>query len=229
MGIVLGLHGEALSGKDSVGDILVKEFGWDGKLAFAHNLKEMCKAIFYLTDYEVGDQEGKKKAFATPKTFTERNLGSVMYWMSLTHRNHRIDPENHAKVKSLVGTPLETPRRILQFVGTDICRTLVTSYHVDIVTKVIQDNPDKNFVITDVRFPDEGDLILDSLGGKVVEVTRPGRPDNGVDRGHASETAMKSWGRFSDVLVNDKDGLEFLKEKVNQLIGRQNLCLEETM
>lgn len=227
MGFVLGLHGPALSGKDTVADYLVSKHGWDGKLSFAQNLKEMCKAIFFLTNHDTYDQDGKLELFNKPRVFTDRNLGSVLHWMSRTCPNPhiRIPSSTIEQVKSLVGTELVNPRHILQFVGTDICRELVPTYHVDVLVKAANNKPDGRFVVTDVRFPNEGDLIQDRLGGIVVELKRPTVPGQAnIDRMHASETSMLEWGRFNDTIDNDREGLEYLYETVDRFLERNGLC-----
>jgi hypothetical protein len=226
MGFVLGLHGPAKAGKDSIADYLIDEHSWGEKLSFAANLKQMCRDIFFLSESDVDSQEGKEKLFPTPKVFTQRNFASVCYWMSRTHKNYPIPKEGKAKVESLIGTELETPRRILQFVGTDICRELIPSYHQDIVAHLIEKAPDRNYVITDIRFPNEGDFVLDDLKGCVIEVVRPAPGQENIDRTHPSETAMKDWGRFTDVVDNNKDGLQMLYVEVDNLLKRQNLCQE---
>lgn len=227
MGFILGLHGPAKAGKDTIADYLVSKYGWGEKISFAYNLKEMCKAVFNLTEDDVNTQEGKQREFATPKVFTQRNLGSVLYWMSKTHRNSHPPKGAKEAIKELVGTELHSPRHVLQFVGTDVCRMLVPTYHLDVVLETLRSSPDKNFVVTDVRFPNEGDAIIDEFGGIVFQVLRYPQTVDGVDRSHNSEVAMCDWGRFADTVDNQKDGLDFLFEEVNSLLKRQPPCQEE--
>ena len=224
MGFVLGLNGPAGAGKDTIADYLVNEKGWTANISFAANLKEMCKAVFALSDYDVTDQDGKKKLFSKPKTFTDRNLGSVMYWMANSHPQTRVRPESMEKVRSLVGTELTNPRHVLQFVGTEICRELIPTYHVDVLVKRVKDDPNGLFVVSDARFPNEGDLILDELGGLVVYVDRPDPSAANINRSHASETAMLDWGRFSDRISNHREGLQNLFNEVDSFLERHNLC-----
>ena len=227
MGLILGLHGAAKAGKDTTADYMISNHGWDAKLSFAKNLKDMCQAIFFLSDDDVHTQEGKERVFPKPVVFTQRNLGSVLYWMSQTHPSHPLKKGSRELVASLVGTELTTPRHILQFVGTEVCRAIIPTYHLDLVTKQVKDNPDKNFIITDIRFPNEGDLVLDDLGGSVVLISRETSGDENIDRTHSSETAMQDWGRFTDVIDNQKDGFYFLHSEVNDLLERQKLCQDE--
>lgn len=224
MGTVLGINGRALAGKDTVADHLISEYGWTAKLSFAGNLKEMCKAIFFLTDHDVYDQEGKKKDFLKPKVFTDRNLGSIMFWMARTHGHYPVKKGAKEKVRSYIGTEFSNPRHILQFVGTEICRELVPNYHVDVLVKQVRENPEGRFVVTDVRFPNEGDLILDELGGLVVYLDRPDYTVDNIDKKHPSETAMLKWGRFNDTIENHREGLSFLYEEVHNFLRRQELC-----
>lgn len=50
-------------------------------------------------------------------------------------------------------------------------------------------DPNGSYVVTDVRFPNEAQRIVD-LGGEVWRVTRPGV---GPVNGHVSESAMDDW------------------------------------
>lgn len=218
MGSIIGLQGPAKSGKDTVADYILTKDGWDEKLSFASNLKEMCQAIFFLTDAQVNTQEGKQTAFPEPKVFTSRNLGSVLYWMSRTHSHYPLAKGAREYVATLVDTELLSPRHVLQFIGTDLCRSVIPTYHLDIVSQVIEENPDKNYVITDVRFPNEGDLLVDNFSAEVFQVSRPSNEELSLDRSHASETSMSDWGRFSGVINNDKQGLSFLFDAVNSVL-----------
>lgn len=72
-----------------------------------------------------------------------------------------------------------TPRKVLQFVGTELFRNklveimpdLGENIWVEVLRKKILDNPDKCFVITDVRFPNECEMIK-NMGGIVIRVKR---------------------------------------------------------
>lgn len=225
MGFVLGLYGPAGSGKDTIGDYLVSHHGWSGKLSFAGNLKEMCKAVFDLTDYDVYDQDGKMRLFRNPLEFSQTHLNGIMIWMSKTHRHHQVPHRALKTVKSRIGTRFDNPRRVLQFVGTEVCRELISTYHVDVVVSQVNKSPESKFVITDVRFPNEGNIIVDTMGGVVAKVIRQ---DNAaaqnIDRTHASETSMFEWGKFADTINNDREGLDALYEEIDRFLERNDLC-----
>jgi len=222
MGFVLGISGPAGSGKDTVADYLIETHGWDGKLSFARNLKNMCKAVFKMSEWQVSSQEGKRATFGKPIVFTEGHLGSVLFWMSQTHANFPIAAGAKEKVKALVGRELRTPREILQMIGTDICRSLISSYHLDIVWKDAA--ADGNWVVTDVRFPNEAEMLANDLKGSVIKVFRPQASScEGETKTHLSEVALSSWSGFSDTIDNSIEGLENLYKEVNSFLERNNL------
>lgn len=68
-------------------------------------------------------------------------------------------------------------------------------------------------VVTDVRYPNEVDLIRD-LGGIVVRVHRPGY---GAVNGHSTETALEGYP-FNHAIVNDGTVAE-LHDKVRALVA----------
>ena len=65
-----------------------------------------------------------------------------------------------------------TPRLMLQKVGTEVMReNLQSEIWLLSFLKRTSNNPDKNYVVADVRFPNEIERIRNT-GGKIVEVRR---------------------------------------------------------
>jgi hypothetical protein len=115
-----------------------------------------------------------------------------------------------------------TPRQLLQYVGTDIIRNLVSdTYHTDVVFNAIaKGDSDSLYVITDARFENERDLIK-SKGGFNVLVDRGLKSKaNGIE-GHASEDSLGKTEEYDYVLENNCK-LEKLPEKVDMLINFLN-------
>jgi hypothetical protein len=224
MGFILGLCGPAQAGKDTVADYLIFKHGWSGKISFARNLKDMCMQVFSLSEEDVNTQEGKKRIFDTPKVFTRHQLGAIMFWMSRTHSSYQVSPTDHNIVKGFIGRELSSPREVLQFVGTDVCRTLITTYHVDVVREAAE--KDGSWIITDVRFPNEAELISEGLEGHVVKLSRNLEDDGSVNRSHGSEVAMSQWKGYFDTLDNTTDGLDYLFNEVDDFLERNKYkCL----
>lgn len=88
-----------------------------------------------------------------------------------------------------------SPRVVLQYVGTDLCRNqleyIIPHLGKDIwiesarktIQKIISENKNANIVITDCRFPNEIEMIK-KLGGTVIRITRKSISSSDM---HASE------------------------------------------
>lgn len=140
---VIGVTGRKGNGKDTLGNYLVLNHGYK-RIAFADALKDACRCIFGFTEEQL---------YGNLKETTDE------FWQT-------------------------SPRKVLQFVGTDLFRDHLAeimpwinqNIWVEVVKKKILDewkvNPNARFVITDVRFPNEIDLIR-CLDGQTVRVSRP--------------------------------------------------------
>jgi len=124
-----------------------------------------------------------------------------------------------------------TPRKILQLLGTEAGRQII---HPNIwVNALFADyRSDDNWIITDVRFPNESKAIKDR-GGIMIRVNRlteeeknsaykarAGRPNNAIGLifkdEHASETALDDYDGFDYVIENDGT-VQDLIDKVKSL------------
>jgi len=227
MGFVLGLSGLASSGKGTVGHYMVSRHGWSD-FSFARNLKDMVQHVFKMTEWQVDDEKGKRSEFHSPMELTFTHVGAVLTWMSRTHGSAGFPSVEERKrrygyIMNLIGKKLRTPREILQIVGTDICRTMVPTYHVDIVSQYIDRNPDTNWVITDVRFPDEGDFLKSVYSAFILRLERPALDQSQGFYGHVSENALADWDGFSAVIDNS-GSLGSLYEKVDLFLKEKGLC-----
>lgn len=96
--------------------------------------------------------------------------------------------------------PFESPRQILQRVGTECIRSQYPEAWIEAWKHRIKPFPDT--VTTDVRFQNEAAAIVE-LGGKLIRIERPADrlPDNQRDL-HPSETVLE--GIATDkTIIND--------------------------
>ena len=99
---------------------------------------------------------------------------------------------------------ITTVREMLQFIGTDLIRSCNPSWHIDLVKQLI--NKRKKYVIDDVRFPNEKQMIED-LGGDCWFVIR-NRFDN-ISH-HESEESIKHTDCGNKIIINDGSLKEIL-------------------
>ncbi len=141
--MIIGICGLIGSGKGTVADVLVEEHKFE-KISFADKLKDAVGVLF---DW--------------PRDMLEGETSDSRYWR-----------EQEDKFWTEETGRSITPRLVLQEFGTDCMRNgFYDGVWVSFVKKKIIDNPDKNFVIPDVRFENEVEVIK-SMGGKVWCVKR---------------------------------------------------------
>jgi hypothetical protein len=98
-----------------------------------------------------------------------------------------------------------SPREALQKLGTEGGRNVFgEELWVKALMRRLEDHDRENYVIADVRFPNEARAI-EALGGHVVRVVRPGIASV---KPHESETALDTWP-FKHTIVNDASIEEF--------------------
>ena len=179
---IIGICGKKYSGKDTIADILVTEYGYE-KISFATPLKKACALIFGFTDNQLN---GSEKEMIDP------------FW----------------KI---------TPREVLQFVGTELFRkqvgVIIPHVGEDIwvisLLKIINDNPNKKYVIADIRFPNEISCIKSNLNSVAIwRVTRPTENNNNFSN-HASEIDIDKLP-IDKIIINDKT-INDLRQKIIEL------------
>ena len=141
--MIIGICGLIGSGKGTVADILVENHGFE-KLSFADKLKDGVATVFgWDRDLLEGDTDRSRIWREKEDTFWTKETGQLV-----------------------------TPRLVLQLFGTDCMRNgFDDSIWVSLVKQRIVDNPDNNWVIPDVRFPNEMDMIQE-IGGQVWQARR---------------------------------------------------------
>ncbi|WP_087864369.1 hypothetical protein [Comamonas thiooxydans] len=210
---VVGLTGLRGSGKDTAAAILVAN-DWV-RVAFADPLYREAAAAFSSTVEHFAIRKTKEtpqKALALKHCSDQRFVLVVLkalYCRSIRKaylcEKTRARPGMARRLKKALSRPL-SPRMIMQWWGTEYRRHLDgDAYWREQVESIIKGAPNLNFVVTDVRFPDEANLIK-VLGGSIGRVTRPsllGSDDPSLL--HESERAMAAYPADHHFLNEDGD------------------------
>lgn len=107
-----------------------------------------------------------------------------------------------------------TPRKILQLLGTEAGRHII---HPNIWVNALFANykPSlENWIVTDVRFPNEANIIKEK-GGIMIRINRPGTESHCGGQ-HLSETSLDAYDKFDYVIENDGT-VQDLIDKVKSL------------
>jgi len=143
--MIIGISGYARSGKDSVANILVQDFGFERR-AFADKLREALYALNPIIAYDWD--------LARPIYLGE--VISMYGWDGIKSSRYA-----------------DEVRRLLQRMGTEVGReTLGQNIWVNATFDSLE--PGKNYVFTDCRFINEATAVRnDYEGGQVWRVSRP--------------------------------------------------------
>jgi len=201
--MIIGICGLIGSGKDTIADYLIKEHTYE-KLSFADKLKDSVSTMF---DWDRELLDGKT---ADSRAWREEK---DKYWSNETGKEI-------------------TPRLVLQLFGTECMRNgLYDGIWVSLTKKKILDNPHTNFVIPDVRFPNEAKMLYET-GGQVWRVRRGQDPDwfseyqtLGVEpkEVHPSEWAWANT-KFTNIVENNST-IDSLKNQVKDHLVSNELPL----
>jgi hypothetical protein len=141
--MIIGVCGFIGSGKDTIADYLVGFHGYR-RDSFAGTLKDAVAAVF-----------------GWDRELLEGRTPEARAW------REQVDPWWAERL----GMPNLTPRWVLQYWGTEVCRK---GFHDDIWIAALEARLSRrtdNTVISDVRFPNEIQSIRNA-GGKIVWVKR---------------------------------------------------------
>ena len=207
--MIIGICGLISCGKGTVADILVDDHSFE-KISFADKLKDAVSLMF---DWPRDMLEGE-----TPDSRYWREQEDT-FWTKETGRS-------------------VTPRLVLQEFGTDCMRNgFYDGIWVSMVKQKIINNPNTEFVIPDVRFRNEQNVIRE-LGGEVWQVKRGADPewfgsailDNQTDNKlmspyniHPSEWKwIDTNDKFDSILYNDGT-IEDLRSQVEDHLASNEL------
>lgn len=196
---IIGLLGHAGAGKDTVALLLAERFRV-ARVAFAEALKLEIAAAWGI-ERDLLDSPWAKEA-KTPAL--------------ALHMCGNQDFVSYAWELGLPGLQDGlTPRTVMQRWG-DWRRSVDPDYFVKIALEIVRtvtDGDDVDAVLlTDVRFPNEADLVR-SLGGRLWRITRPEGPQPSR---HASEWLLA--GEPVDAEIPNDGSIELLAKRVTDLM-----------
>lgn len=110
-----------------------------------------------------------------------------------------------------------TPRKILQLLGTEAGRKVIhPNIWVNATLSSYREGED--WIITDVRFPNEADAIR-NRGGFLIRIEREVDTPAEVAN-HPSETSLDNYSNFHYIIDNRLEGLDSLKKAVDYMMGK---------
>lgn len=211
---IIGVSGFAGSGKDTFGAHLAKKYNFE-PYALAKPLKEICRLVFDFSEEQLYGSSSK------------RNEPDPRYLFS------GVCPTCHQKCAGPANGPgtevpmwkcfkcealyhlYVTPRLALQTLGTEWGRTLYDPIWAETATRTMQRSvgKDPRFVVTDVRFRNEVDILREA-GAKLVRLKRGSQAF-----AHPSEAEMAAMpDELFDFVIDNQTTLDFLYSEADRVM-----------
>lgn len=178
--------------KDFINNSFIGESlsGWK-QISFADKIKDITCIIIGCTREQLEDRE-----------FKEKELGEEWSY------NEWYNESTYSVIKL-------TPRKIMQIIGTDCGRQMIHS-NIWINSTFNNYKNSDNWIITDVRFPNEAKAIKDKKGF-LIRINR----DSFKNFKHLSEIALDNY-QFAYIIDNNST-IEDLTVKVKEILLKEKL------
>lgn len=144
--LIIGFTGVKAAGKSTAFSFIKDKYPVVEEVALASKLKDACAKAFNISRSSFDDPSLKEKELEVPIYLDDTNLPVLLQEFNLTYNyDQHIRPH--------IGTVLHTPRKVAQYVGTEILREFDPNIHCVNAVKSASDK--QIMIITDIRFPNE--------------------------------------------------------------------------
>jgi len=199
---VIMISGWKRSGKDTSADYLVEKYGFE-RISFAGPLKDMVAAEYGIPRSHCDDPEFKERPILTLPAIGSDNFTKAFLQI--------IGPE----LKEVDGVKYWTPRALCISKGSTN-RAVRSDYWVKRAVDEMKKNPEKVYIISDVRYKTEMRQVLEFAGKENVTSIRIQRFDTNPST-DASEIDMDDYNDF-DYMIANRGTLEGLQRMLDQIV-----------
>lgn len=205
---LIGLIGKAGSGKDTAAQVLIEKHDF-AHCKFAKPLKDIVSRAFGIEDRYLEDPLFKDEKFPEPWLIEEDDF--ERFTDNLPY--NFVSSANYDVIKKLmIGTSIDSVRKLLQFIGTDVVRNHIDpQFWTSMAKSKIEywKSHHSSVVFTDVRFNNEVDLIKKE-GGIIVRVDKQME----IVDNHVSEQLRVK----PDYVLRNEGTIEELHKKMEELL-----------
>jgi hypothetical protein len=160
---VIAFCGSKGAGKSTSATLFQEIVGLETEeLALAGHLKVVCAEVFGVDQSFFVDPKLKEVELDTFIVLTASNLEATLKAFHVDGIDYNVHIRPH------IGRVLPTPRKLLQYIGTEVLHPIDPLIHVKIALR--NKNPEKLTMITDLRFLNEFEYMKNTLGLQFLPV-----------------------------------------------------------
>ena len=225
--MLVAIAGKKGSGKNTLARMLRELIPGAVELAFADPMKDFVAQVYDWPREKLEDLTFKETPDQRYVRLTRQDIIDLE-WNDKIDAWHEAQEDGVSLVQHLDLTEAEysdwvqsgevhlTPRRALQWLGTEFGRRCYANTWVDLALRRVAELERTHplVIVTDCRYENESRAVL-AAGGYVVKVIRPGLPSTDT---HASEREIDLLP-WSFIVTNDED-LALLRSLAEGLVGR---------
>lgn len=198
--MITAISGRKGSGKSTLSKVLLQNNYV--KISFADYLKKMLSEVFSLSEEYFHNQDLKSKDLFEIN-INEKNLNKISDYIGEKLSDSIYEMYDGSSFLS-ESTIIRSPRKLLQFIGTNILRHHNEDFHAIKTYEKICQNPDANYVCDDLRFPNELNYL--KLASKHLNCSFNSffiiRPGNFDISNHESEISL-NYSMLDRIIIND--------------------------
>jgi hypothetical protein len=237
---LIGISGKIGNGKDLLFDVINYIVTEDYWTSFEHYMHESTPVdLVYQNKKFAGILKdiackliGCNVSQLEDRKFKEKELGEE-WWYCVADDGSYIPYVQNLHEGKVVNLVKLTPRKLLQLLGTEAGRQIIhpniwvnalfadykkewngKTFFAHGIGREVRENVFPNWIITDVRFPNEAKAVKDK-GGIMIRINRPGTESHCGGQ-HLSETSLDAYDKF-DYLIENDGTVQDLIDKVKSL------------
>ena len=208
MKLVIGLFGYKTAGKTTAYNAFKEILQEAQEITLAEKLKTVCSDVTSVPRTFFDDQDKKEKDLDCPVFMTSSMIERI-------YKRYDLDYDFNNHVRCHVGVVLETPRRIAQYVGTEMLRVFSADIHCDNAVKGILSEVG---IVTDMRFPNELDYFKDKYPRVIpVYVKRDVAEQAAAQDTHSSEKGIAILAKKAEYVMDNNDSKEGFEARIRVL------------
>lgn len=207
---IIAFCGTKGGGKSTSAEILESLLpGQTEQLAFADHLKKTCSKVFGVDMKYFLDPKLKEVELETYVVVSAKNVEQIFKEFDVAEYTYDTHVRPH------VSKVFDTPRTVLQYVGTEILHPIDPLIHAKITIK--KKDPTKLSIITDLRFLKEFEFLQETPNFLPVYVSNKKAEMFAQGDTHASEKQLQLFKSKCEYLDNNGD-LSQLKDNISNLV-----------